>query len=164
MNTYTLSLSSDSTSLIRHIDPVVFNDFTKLTIDLNDIDEKTPPIFVKIDWGVGDDVMTYDNDLYVEGRRNNLITYSKVLRDTYTFNYYPSTYALYKSLSAQVLVEYVNGDQSWFVIPIEIRTYDYLESFHDLKIINTNILPLSGNPVEYQLRADKDNQIIELIS
>lgn len=163
MNTYTLSLSSPSSSYISRLDSIYFDDHTKLTLDLSNIRESIIPNYVKINWGLTVDSIIYDNDVYSSGRDDiNTLRFSKVLNDTYSFEYYPSSTSLYKNLSAQVLVNYTNGDNAWFIIPIQIRTYDYFESIGDIKLINTNILPLSGNPLEYQLASTNDNQLIEL--
>lgn len=164
MNSYSISLSSNTTSMVKHLSTLKFDDFTQLSIDISNISEKILPMYITIDWGDGKELEIYDNNIYVKGRVNNPLKLSPVLLRSYNYNYYPSSHALYKSLSAQVLINYINGDESWFVIPIQIRTYDYLESLGDLKLLNTNILPISGNPVEYQLMATKNNQIIELIS
>lgn len=165
MNTYNLSLSSNTTNFTSHVKLLEFQDYTKLNIDLSGISDTIIPVYVKIDWGLGDVVELYDNNIYRTGRDNvNALNFSPVLTNLYSNEYKPSSYALYKSLSAQVLVNYTNGDNNWFVIPIKIRTYDYFESLGDLKILNTNILPISGNPVEYQLESTINKQLIEMIS
>ena len=164
MNTYTIYLSSSDTSTHQHLDPLVFDDFTKLNINLLGITEAILPCYLKIDWGIGGDVELYDNNVYRVGRDTvDVLRFSPIFTNTYSQEYYPSSYALYKTLSSQVLVNYSNGDNSLFVIPIKIRTYDYFESLEDLKLKNTNILGLSGNTLEHQLIATKDNQLIEMI-
>lgn len=163
MNTYNLNLSSTSTSTIYRSNTLSLNDHTELILNLGGVTESIVPIYAKIDWGDGEKPVVYDNDIYrLSQDTNNLFKFSPLLNNLYKHEYYPSTYALYKNLSAQVLINYSNGDKSWFIIPIEIRTYDHIESMGDINLINSNILPLSNNPIEYQLKALKNNQIIEL--
>lgn len=163
MNVYTLKLSSTNTSNVSRLGELNFDDYTVLTINLQSVTEKVVPLYIKIDWGLGSLPLIYDNDLYRDNRdERNLFKFSPVLNTSYSHEYYPSSYALYKSLSAQVLIQYANGDTSWFIIPIRIRTFDYLESLIDVKLINSNILPDSNNNIEYQLKALKDNQLFEL--
>ncbi len=162
MNLYTLNLSSNSTSHIAHIEQLEFDDFTRLTLDLSDIVEPVLPVYVKIDWGIGDSVL-YDNNIYRTGSNQiNIVRYSPILTDTYSNDYYPSETALYKSLSGQVLIRYSNGDITYIVIPIRIRTYGYSESIGDLTLINTNILPIETNVSEHQLKTAVDGYILDL--
>lgn len=162
MNTYTLSLSSPTTNYI-YVHPLIeFDDHTRLTILLDSINEIILPMFLTIDWGDGI-VESYDNDLYQQGRTKvNVFKFSSVLTETYTKEYYPSETTLYKNLTAQVLIDYTNGDAVWFLIPIQIRTSDYFESIYDLKLINTNILPYEGNPTSHQFITEKGGYGIEL--
>lgn len=163
MNSYTLRLSSTNTSNISRLGELNFDDYTTLKINLQAVTETVVPIYLKIDWGTGSDPIIYDNDLYRDSRDDqNLFKFSPILNASYSYDYYPSSYALYKSLSAQVLIQYANGDNSWFIIPIKIRTFDYLESLSDVKLINSNILPQSNQSIEYQFRTLKDNQLFEL--
>ncbi len=162
MNTYNLSLSSNSPSYIQTVNELEFDDYTKLTIDLSSIDETFLPMYLKIDWGFGNPIL-FDNNVYREGNNLiNVVKYSPILTDTYSYEYYPSSTALYKSLSAQVLIRYVNGDVSWIVIPIKIRTYGYSESIGDLTLINTNILPVEDNLSEHQLKTSVGGYVIDL--
>lgn len=162
MNLYTLNLSSNSTSYITHVGQIEFDDFTRLTLDLSDIVEPVLPVYVKIDWGIGNSVL-YDNNIYRSGSNQiNIVKYSPILTDTYSNDYYPSETALYKSLSSQVLIRYSNGDITYIVIPIRIRTYGYSESIGDLNLINTNILPIEINVSEHQLKTDVDGYILDL--
>lgn len=163
MNSYTLKLSSTNTSNVSRLGELNFDDYTTLKINLQAVTESVVPLYMKIDWGTGSEPIIYDNDLYRDNvDERNLFKFSPILNASYSYEYYPSSYALYKSLSAQVLIQYVNGDYSWFIIPIRIRTFDYLESLSDVKLINSNILSDSNDSIEYQFRSIKDNQLFEL--
>ncbi len=162
MNIYTLNLSSNSTSYITHLEQLEFDDFTRLTLDLSNIVEPVLPVYVKIDWGIGNSTL-YDNNIYRTGSNQiNILKYSPILTNTYYNDYYPSETALYKSLSGQVLIRYSNGDITYIVIPIRIRTYGYSESIGDLTLINTNILPIENNISEHHLKTAVDGFILDL--
>ncbi len=162
MNTYTLNLSSPTSAYIAYLPELEVDDFTRLTLDLSDINETILPVYLKIDWGFGETVL-YDNNIYKSGSNQiNIVRYSPLLTDTYSNDYYPSETALYKSLSSQVLIRYSNGDITYMVIPIRIRTYGYSESIGDLTLINTNILPIESNVSEHQLKTSVDGYILDL--
>jgi hypothetical protein len=162
MISYSLSLSSNITEYIYKSSELQFDDLTQLNISVNNLSEKNLPLYLKIDWGDGNSEI-FDNDLYVKSRdKINIFNYSPLFTETFTHEYYPSATSLYKSLTAQVFVNYSNGDNSWFIIPIKIRTYDYFESIYNMTLINTNILPLSTNDKQHQFITDKDGFTIEL--
>lgn len=162
MNSYSLNLSSNKTEYYYVTSTLELDDLTKLSITVSDLSENNLPIYLKIDWGDGKSEI-FDNNIYVQSRDQiNIFNYSPLLTQTFTHIYYPSETSLYKSLSAQVFVHYSNGDNTWFVIPINIRTYDYFESIYDLKLVNTNILPLSTNIKQHQFITGKDGFTVEL--
>jgi hypothetical protein len=139
------------------------DDNTIFTIDLSDITETVLPTYVKIDWGDGVVEDFNENNIYDKSRENiNIFKFSPLLTNLYKHEYTPSSTSLYKNLSAQVLINYSNGDMSWFVIPIQIRTYDYFEAVGDVKLVNTNILPISDNTKEHQLITTNGKFMIEL--
>lgn len=162
MNTYNLNLVSTNTATIETLPLIDLDDYTLLTINLEQLSETVIPIYLTISWEPNS-VETYDNNLYRSGNNyTNPLRFSPLLTTEYSHEYFPSERALYKSLSAQVLVKYSNGDETWFVIPIRIRANGYFESIQDLTFINTNILPISSNKSEHHLKTTKDGYIIEL--
>jgi hypothetical protein len=167
MNSYTLNLSTNSSSTTQIKSEVTFDDFTTLSINLSGLIETYIPIYLKIDWGDGlDDV--YNNSVYKIYRQDSILNevmygkFSSIFNTVYTHSYYPSASARYKLLSAQVYVEYSNGQSSWFVQPIKIVTRDYFESIYDIKLINADILPLSSNDKHYQFSVDSGGFLIEM--
>lgn len=162
MNTYSIALSSLSTTHYEVLPQILLLDHTEFSITLGNITESVLPMYVKIDWG-GGDVETFDNNLYMRGRAlNNIVSYSPVLDTVYKKECYPSSYALYKEFSIQVLIHYVNGEYNWFVLPILLRSDDYFDSIRDLTLENINILPTAGNRKEYQFIAEKDDFLVEM--
>jgi hypothetical protein len=160
MNTYTIALSSNTTSHIETFPEITLEDYTSMTINLEDLTTRILPIRVTIDWGDKIEVYDKNNIYYNTSLTNNSI--DRPLFGDYSHEYPPSSSSLYKRLSAQVLVNYSNGNYSWFIIPIKIRTYDYFESIGDLSLTNTNILPIEGNLKEHQFITSIGGYAIEM--
>jgi len=162
MTTYNLNLSSDSTSNVKMLQLINFDDITDFSISFNNMDESFIPISIQIDWGDGN-IDFYDNNVNIQDLTIvNNFNISPIFLNTYTHKYYPSINSLYKTLSGQILINYSNFDQSWVIFPIKIRTYDYFESIYDLKLVNTNILPYNNNPKQHQLITDVGKFLVEV--
>lgn len=168
MNFYTLSLSSNATSAVQVKSEITFDDHTTLRINLSGVTEQFVPVYLKLDWGDGQSELI-NNSLYKVYREESILNeviygkFSSVLNEDYAHAYYPSASARYKSLTAQVYLEYVDGNASWFVQPIKIITQDYFESIYDIKLIDTNILPLSSNSKQQRFSIDSGGFLIEMI-
>jgi len=164
MNTQIITLSSDSTNLQKVTSPYLLDDHTNIEILFDGITESSTPLYLKIDWGDGI-VESFDNNIVGSGLDVvNTFNFNPLFLRSYTHEYYPSNNSLYKSLSAQILIKYSNLNESWFILPIKIRTYDYFESIYDLTLVDCNILPLETNGKQFQFITHKDNYLIELRS
>jgi hypothetical protein len=163
MNTYQLNLSSNSISATQLLPEVLMDDLSTLILNLTGLNETILPLFLKINWGIGDSII-YDNNIYKTGKSQSIIDghYSPLFMDTYSHVYYPAPESLYLSLTAQVLITYATGTITRFTIPIKITTYDYATSIGDLTLINTNILPVEDNLSEHQLKTLSGGYIIEI--
>lgn len=165
MTLRTITLSSTSSTTTELLDSLVFEDNTSLIISMDYVYEQISPVYIKIDWGDGvTEIFDKSDSFTVDRTKVNIFKFSTLLAVPYTHEYLPSSTSLYKNLSAQILIEYTNGDVSWFIQPITIRTYDYFESIGDLTLINTNILPVEGNHKQHQLATSVGNYLIELNS
>lgn len=166
MNTKTLILSTNSSSYIEVMDTVIFNDATVLNVTLNDVYEDILPISLQINWG-DNNILYYDNDLYKLYKKESIIPevlygkFSKILQNTYSFEYYPSKTATYKKMTAQFLIKYTNKDTTLITIPIEIRSADYFESVYDMKLISSHILP-DNNIKTHKFLTNKGKYIVEV--
>lgn len=149
MNTKTLILSTTSSSQIQTLNAVVLNDATTLNVSLGDVYEDIVPASLKINWG-DNNILYYDNDLYKIYRTESIIPeviygkFSKILQNTYSFDYHPSKTATYKKMTAQFLIKYTNKDTTLITIPILIKSADYFESVYDMKLIASQVLPEDG--------------------
>lgn len=169
MNTKNLSLSSNSTNYTYIGSLLELEDLTTLNVILSGVTESYIPLNLEIDWGDGT-IEYFDNNTYKNYREESIINevlygkFSSIFQNTYSKIYYPSETTLFKQLSAQFYLKYSNGDTAWFIIPIEIRSYDYFEAIYDLKLLNTTILPLTANNKKHTFATEKDGFIIESYS
>lgn len=149
MNSYTISLSSNSTTYTQTLPLQELEDHTLVSLNLENLYNDVIPLFVKINWGDGTtEVM--NNDIYGDRFDNQLtfFTYNPVFINAHTHEYYPSSTSNYKLLSSQVLVQYSDGNYGYFLIPIQVKTYDKGESMGRVELTNINVLE---NTLEYQL-------------
>lgn len=162
MNSYSIQLSSNSTEYFKKYDTLFFEDYSNLIVTLEDLSESYIPIYLKIDWGDGNNEI-FENDLFTTD--DDVSKKSSILNNTYTHEYKPSETSLYKNLSAQFLINYSNGDNTWFVIPIQIRTYDYFESLEDVEILNHSVMYSKTDfKKRITLRSLKDSYILNMES
>lgn len=157
MNTYNLSLSSNDTEYLEILEIQYLEDLTNLVVSLSSTMETFPPASLSIDWGDGV-IEIFENDLFSQ---NNPFIKSSVLLDVYDHLYYPSTTSLYKNLSAQFLLSYPNQTQTWFVVPMQIRTNDYYQSIENISLKDVTILDNEENSKEYHIFTGKDSFLIE---
>lgn len=166
MNSYTLSLSSNATSAVQIASEVIFDDYTTLNINLSGLTELFVPIYLRINWGDGL-LQSFSNSVYKVYREDSIYNeviygkFSSIFNVDYPHSYYPSASARYKSLSAQVYVEYTDGNYFWFIQPIKIVTRDYFEAIYDIKLISTNLLPVSSNRKQQHYAIDEGGFLVE---
>ncbi len=166
MNIRTITLSSNTTNYTQILDTLNLEDLTTLNVVLSGVVESYIPLGMDVDWGDGK-VIHFDNNTYKNYRTQSIINevlygkVSSIFQNEYNNVYYPPEHTLFKNLSAQFYIKYSNGDRAWFIIPIEIRSYDYFEAIYDMKIIDTTILPLTSNNKKHTFATEKDGYIIE---
>lgn len=166
MNNYTIGFASSATALSSTLTEVKFYDLTSATFILSGISEAQIPLYLRVNWGDGN-IEVFENSFSKDYRVDSIIPeilynkISSILSNEISHLYYPSTTARYKLLSAEVNIEYLNGDVCSIVQPIKIITSDYFESIGDMKHISANILQLSGNNKQFIFSVDKGGFLIE---
>jgi hypothetical protein len=167
MNSEIINLNTSSTTISTTLAEQLLYDLTNVTFTLSGISEQQIPTKVKINWGDGSEVLIANNSFLKDYRKDSIFPevlynkFSTVLGKQYTHLYYPSTAARFKALSAQVVIEYFNGDKTSIVQPLKILSEDYYESIEDLKHLHTNILPVSGNNKQFIFSTLKDGFLVE---
>lgn len=166
MNNYSINLSSNSSSGYQITDELIFDDATKLNVNLLHIYEDVYPGSVHIDWGDGY-TESISNEFFKRYRETSIINeviygkFTKIPTTTYSHTFYPSATALYKSTTAQIRIDYVNGSNYTFNVPITIRSGDYYETIFDLDLVSTAIMPLSSNIKSYTFATEQGSYILE---
>ena len=141
MNTHTLSISStkDDIDSIVTLDQVELFDFTEVTLDISNIYTEIFPTYVSINWGDGSEVLNPDIKIYRDYRTESIfpeiqkgvtpVTFS----NNYKHKYYPSTFALKKSLTFKINIGYVTGETLRLSVPIIINSQSYYENVDDIE-------------------------------
>tara|TARA_R110002012_G_scaffold223757_1_gene395722 strand:- start:147 stop:683 length:537 start_codon:yes stop_codon:yes gene_type:complete len=170
MNTYTLSISStkediDSEVTLNQID---LFDFTEVTLDISNIYTEIFPTYVSINWGDGSEVLNPDIKIYRDYRNESIfpeiqkgvtpVTFS----NNYKHKYYPSSYALKKSLTFKMNVGYVTGETLRLNIPVVVNSQSYYENVDDIDIIGVDLLNDSNNSSRVTFLTKKNNYLVQL--
>lgn len=158
MNNFSISLSSNDSEYYTILESLDLYDYTKLTVNFENISEKHLPLYLKIDWGDGE-IEFYDNDVFAN---QTVFKKSEIINTVRTHEYYPSDTSLYKQLTAQFYISYSNGENTWIIQPINIRNYDFFESVEDLDVVGVEIQPNIQNKKTLYLKTKKDSYIINL--
>ena len=170
MNTYTLSISStkediDSEVTLNQID---LFDFTEVTLDISNIYTEIFPTYVSINWGDGSEVLNPDIKIYRDYRNESIfpevqkgvtpVTFS----NNYKHKYYPSSYALKKSLTFKMNVGYVTGETLRLNIPVVVNSQSYYENVDDIDIIGVDLLNDTNNSSRVTFLTKKNNYLVQL--
>ncbi len=170
MNTYTLSISStkediDSEVTLNQID---LFDLTEVTLDISNIYTEIFPTYVSINWGDGSEVLNPDIKIYRDYRNESIfpevqkgvtpVTFS----NNYKHKYYPSSYALKKSLTFKMNVGYVTGETLRLNIPVVVNSQSYYENVDDIDIIGVDLLNDSNNSSRVTFLTKKNNYLVQL--
>jgi len=155
MNTENTLLSSNSIPYSEILPEVSFEDYTTLSVTLSNVLSAVIPRSIDIDWGDG--TTEYHDSTIYKRYAEDEITFEyvpSVFYDTYSHEYYPSTTSLFKTLTAQFLVNYVNDDIAWFILPISINTNGFFREYGNVRLVGTKISTLSSNGAEHQLLSE----------
>ena len=166
MNYREISFTTAATA-ISAVNPLVeLDDLTTVAFVLSGITEEFTPTTMTISWGDGS-VNNFDNSVFKNYREVSIFgevlygNFSSLFAVDYLHSYAPSVSARFKSLSAEIMIEYSNGDVTSIIQPLRVLSEDYYETIGDVTLINTNILPLSSNPKQHMLVAEIDGYLIE---
>lgn len=167
INTKTISISSDTAS-ITSVSPLSYvSDITTIEIDMSNIYNDKLIYRRLIDWGdrspIQETLATPVKDYRVDSIIPEIIygDFSNILYKDTSHVYVPSLSADVLSLTAQVLIEYMDTSTGLFYIPICIYSGSYYDSIGDLNIIHTNLIPISSNNINFVFSAEETDHIIE---
>ena len=168
MNTYTLSLSSTEPGVQRTLQTIELFDLTNFTVDLSDIYSTVFPNYIGIGWGDGTPLQEPAIKVFRNYKTESI--YPEVLKgaspvylnDNYSHLYFPSDFALKKSLTLRVNIGYITGETSKFSVPINVRTSSYSEDVEDIEIIGIDLLNDHNNSSRFTFLTKKDNYIVQM--
>lgn len=168
MNTYNITLSSNSQSGTRYYDEIDLFDNTLFNFNLVDVKKDSLLRSVCVDWGDGSDVFIPEISILKDYRNDSIIPeilygpLSPIFTDTFTHEYTPSSTSLYKQLTSTIRIEYITGNAFTFYIPFRIKTSNYYQSVGDLRLIDTTIYNEEQNSSNFVFVSEKTNHVVEL--
>ncbi len=169
MNTFNLSISStkEDMNTEQTLNQIDLFDFTEVTLDISNIYTEIFPAYVTINWGDGSDVFNPDIRIYRDYRTESIfpeiqkgatpVTFST----NYKHKYYPSSYALKKSMIFKMNIGYVTGETLRVNVPIIINSQSYYENVDDLDILGVDLLNDESNSSRITLLSKKNNYIVQ---
>jgi len=168
MNTYTLSLSSTEPGIGRTLQTIELFDLTNFTVDLSDIYSTVFPNYIGIGWGDGTPLEEPAIKVFRDYKTESI--YPEVLKgaspvylnEGYSHLYFPSDFALKKSLTLRVNIGYITGETTKFSVPVNIRTSSYSEDVEDIEIIGIDLLNDENNSSRFTFLTKKDNYVVQM--
>lgn len=160
MNTETIFLSSENTSQTTTFSTLSLSDHTTLKCNLSGVSEILLPSYLEIDWG-DDNADFYENDIF-QTENLTIDRFSSIFFNEYSHEYFPSDTTTNKSLTASLIIKYINDDVSTFNIPIIITNYDYLSAIEDMTLISSTISPNNNEGKIHQFITKRGGYLVEL--
>ena len=169
MNTYTLSISStkSETNSEKTLNQIDLFDMTKVTLDISNIYTELFPSYLSISWGDDTDPIQPDVTIFRDYRTESIfpelikgvtpVTFS----NDYTHIYYPSSYALKKSLTFKMNVGYVDGGTLRVSAPFVVNSQSYYEAVEDIDLVGIDLLNDTNNTSRFSLLTKKYNHIVQ---
>ncbi len=170
MNTYTLTISTNKTDINSQkiLNQIDLFDFTELTLDIANVYTEIFPNYLSIDWGDGSETLQPDIKIFRNYRTESIfpelergitpVTFS----NTYTHRYFPSSYALKKSLTFKMNVGYITGETLQLSAPIVVNSQSYYENIDDIDLIGLDLLNNEKNISRVSLLTKNNNYIVQL--
>jgi len=170
MNTHTLTISTVEADFKTKILLSTINlyNVTKVTLDISNMYSEIFPNYVSIDWGDKSAILEPDILIYRDYRTQSIFPEIQkgatpvTLSNTYNHIYYPSNYALKKSLTFKMNIGYVTGDTTQLSAPIVVNSESYYESIGDMEIIGIDLLNDGNNTSRFSFVTETNNYVVQL--
>lgn len=151
-------------------DQITIKGGNAINLDLLNIDETRFKVKVlEIDWGDGSDIETYRNNIYLDYYNESIIPeviYNKggsvCLEYTHTYN--PASSAYFTQYVINVFITYYNSNRGQFILPVRVSKPSMYDKVGELKILNTQILPLSTSNTVINLQTNKEFYVVPVIT
>ena len=176
MNTYTLSISTVASQLV----PVYFPqaaivlptidlfDATEVTLDLTGVYSEVFPNYISIDWGDGTPVYEPDIKIFRDYKTESIFPEltgaikPMFLDIPYKHKYYPSDYALNKSVIFKINIGYITGETTQLSAPLNIRTESYYQTVGDMDIIGLDLINTENNSSRFTFVTKEGDYTVQL--
>lgn len=150
-------------------DQITFKSDTSITLNLIYLNETSFKVkTLTIDWGDGN-VETFNSDIYLDYYNESIIP--EVLYNKggsvcleYTHTYVPTSSAYFNKYVINVTVSYYNSNKGQFILPVKVAKPSLYDRVNELKIINTQILPLSTSNTLINIQTDKEFYVVPVIT
>tara|TARA_R110002020_G_scaffold109856_7_gene254137 strand:+ start:5063 stop:5599 length:537 start_codon:yes stop_codon:yes gene_type:complete len=170
MNTYNLSISSSRSQIDSKVilNEINLFDFTEVTLNITNVFTEVFPNYLSIDWGDGSETIQPDIKIYRDYKTESILPELQkgvtpvTFSNDYKHKYFPSAYALKKSLTFKMNVGYVTGETLQLSAPIVINSQSYYENVDDIDIIGLDLLNDNNNSSRISLLTKKNNYIVQL--
>ena len=154
MNTTTLNftVSSSSTNIALTATPIVLKGATTLVLSLTGVSEEDFKVdILTINWGDGSLTETYKRDIFFNYRTSSI--FDEVLDgklggsvlSVYNHDYINQTSNYGVPYTLNIVIQKNNGKYISIQQPISSYWGSYYDDLSDLNILDTQVLPLTGN-------------------
>jgi|TARA_R100001129_G_scaffold161638_1_gene126629 hypothetical protein len=170
MKTYILSISTTETQINSQIlnSTIDLFDATEVSLDLSGVFSRLFPNYISIDWGDKSPVFEPDIQIYRDYKNDSIFpeltgAIKPMFLDTpYKHKYYPSDYALNKSVIIKINIGYVTGETTQLSTPLNIRTESYYESVGDMNIIGVDLINTQNNSSRFTFVTKNEDYTVQL--
>ncbi len=154
MNTTTLNftVSSSSTNIALTATPIVLKGATTLVLSLTGVSEEDFKVdILTINWGDGSLTETYKRDIFFNYRTSSIfdeVLYGKLggsVLSVYNHDYINQTSNYGVPYTLNIVIQKNNGKYISIQQPISSYWGSYYDDLSDLNILDTQVLPLTGN-------------------
>tara|TARA_R110001583_G_scaffold11403_4_gene51627 strand:- start:6377 stop:6922 length:546 start_codon:yes stop_codon:yes gene_type:complete len=173
MNTYTLSISTVKPPELPYPNEIVLPtidlfDVTEVSLDLSGVYDGVFPNYISIDWGDNTPVYEPDIIIYRNYKKDSIFpeltgALKPMFLDTsYKHNYYPSDYALNKSVVFKMNIGYITGETTQLSAPLNIRTGSYYETVGDMDVIGLDLINTENNSSRFTFVTKEGDYTVQL--
>jgi|TARA_R110002020_G_scaffold377097_1_gene588182 hypothetical protein len=168
MNTYTFSISTTQPAVEKSYDTVYLFDQTKFSINMTDVYAGVFPNYIAFNWGDNSPIEEPDIKIFRDYKTESI--YPEILNGespvflnkAYSHIYYPSNFALKKSMTLRVNIGYVTGELTNLTVPLMMRSESYYDTIGDMDLVGIDLLNNENNSSRYTFLTKKDNHIIQM--
>ena len=168
MNTYTFSISTILPDVEKTYDTIDLFDQTNFTINMSDVYAAVFPNYIAFNWG--DDSPIEEPDIKIFRNYKTESIYPEILNGdspvflnkSYNHIYYPSSFALKKSMTLRINIGYITGEVTKLTVPLIVRSESYYDTIGDMELVGVDLLNNENNSSRFTFLTKKDNHLIQM--